>query len=459
MLENDRQPIWLRGGHLIDPAQSWDTRGDVLIADGIVLASGDPHTVATAAQSLADAGRTARRIDLTETQIVAPGFVDLHVHLREPGYEARETIHTGARAAARGGYTTICCMANTNPVLDDRGVLEWVRAIAATADARVLPIAAITKGIEGATLTEMGELADAGAVAFSDDGKPVRSSAMMRLALTYATNINRPITNHCEDADLVGKGVMNEGAVATRLGLRGWPIEGETIMLARDLELARLTGGRYHAAHLSGAASVELVRRAKADGVRVTAEVTPHHLLLSEAWVAGEREGMLASAGRGPRYDTATKVNPPLRTLDDTEALIGALLDGTIDAIATDHAPHSNVEKLCTYDEAAFGISGLETALASLLALVHDDRLPLRRLIAALTIKPAQAYQLSERVGRPIGTLSAGAAGDAVIFDPTREWTVDADAFASQGQNTPLAGSTLRGRVQMTIYDGKIVYE
>ncbi len=454
-----QQPLWLRGGRLIDPAQGWDARGDVLIADGMVRASGSPASVAQVAQALMDEGRQPRIVELTEKLVVAPGFIDLHVHLREPGYELRETILTGAQAAARGGYTTICCMPNTKPVLDDRGMLEWVRIQAATAPARVLPIAAITRGQEGATLTEMAELADAGAVAFSDDGKPVRSAGMMRLALTYASNLDRPVVNHCEDPDLVGKGVMHEGPVATRLGLRGWPAEGETIMLARDLELAALTGGRYHAAHLSAAASVELVRRAKDAGQLVTAEVTPHHLLLSDAWVAGEREGMLAAAGSVARYDTSTKVNPPLRTLSDGDALIAGLLDGTIDVIATDHAPHSEVEKDCPYDEAAFGISGLETALGALLALVHRRGFPLRKLIAALTAQPAEAFRLNERVGVPVGTLRPGAAGDAVVFDPDAEWMVNPAEFASQGQNTPLDGATLRGRVRTTVLAGRVVYE
>lgn len=451
------EALWVRGGRLIDPAQSYDGRGDALIADGIVAASGDPAAVAQAAAGLEAEGRTVRAVDLAPGEVIAPGFIDLHVHLREPGLELRETVRSGAEAAARGGYTTICCMPNTQPVLDNRGVLEWVRAQARDVPARVLPIAAITRGQEGQQLTEMAELAEAGAVAFSDDGKPVASSGMLRLALNYALPLDRPLVNHCEDPSLVGGGVMHEGAVATRLGLRGWPAAGETLMLARDLELAHITGGRYHAAHLSVAGSVELVRRARDAGLRVTAEVTPHHLLLSHAWVAGEREGLLAASGHGPRYDTRTKVNPPLRTAADSEALLTGLLDGTIDAIATDHAPHSDVEKRCCYDEAAFGISGLETALGALLALVHADRLPLTTLIAALTIRPARAFDLAARVGRPIGTLAPGAAGDLVIFDPHATWTVDAARFASRGRNTPLDGITLRGQVRMTVLGGTIV--
>ncbi len=466
------QPLWLRGGRLVDPANEIDLPGDLLLVDGEIRAAGKPGEVAAHARALEESGRVARAIDLPEDHIIAPGFVDLHAHLREPGLELRETVMSGARAAARGGFTTICCMPNTQPVIDDRGVLEWVKALAQSAPVRVLPIAAITRGQEGAALTEMHELAESGAVAFSDDGKPVRNGGIMRLALTYALTTGRPVINHCEDPDLVGKGVMHGGPIATRLGLRGWPAAGETVMLARDLELARQTGGRYHAAHLSVAGSVELVRRAKEQGVRVTAEVTPHHLLLTHAWVAAEREGMLGvsaqpggvsvpSRGVQPsagspsryRYNTAAKVNPPLRTLADTEALIGGLLDGTIDCIATDHAPHSAVEKECCFDEAAFGISGLETALGALMTLVHEYRLPLKRLIHALTVAPARAF------GIDAGTLGEGQRADVVVIDPHARWTVDPSQFASQGRNTPLAGIELRGQVKLTICNGQIVFE
>ncbi len=455
----EKRPLWLRGGHLIDPARGYDAPGDVLIVDGRVRASGDPAQIVAAAAALAAEGRRAEERDLPASHVVAPGFIDLHAHLREPGFELRETIHSGAMAAAHGGFTTICCMPNTNPTLDDRGTLAWVRELAANAPARVLPIAAITRDQAGATLTEMAELAAAGAVAFSDDGQPVRSAQMMRRALAYASDLDRPVINHCEDPDLVGNGVMHEGPIATRLGLRGWPAAGETVMLARDLDLVRISGGRYHAAHLSVAASADLIRRAKDAGLPVTAEVTPHHLLLSHAWVAGEREGLLATPDRGPRYDTATKVNPPLRTARDGEALAAALADGTIDAIATDHAPHSEVEKVCCYDEAAFGISGLETALGALLALAHAGLLDLARIVAALTAGPARVFALSERTGVTLGTLAPGAAGDVVVFDPRERWRVEPESLASQGRNTPLAGIELRGRVRATILGGVSVYE
>ncbi|HEU4783243.1 MAG TPA: dihydroorotase, partial [Ktedonobacterales bacterium] len=302
---------------------------------------------------------------------------------------------------------------------------------------------------------------EAGAVAFSDDGRPVHSSRLMRLALEYAAPLGVPVVEHCQDEDLVGNGVMNEGAVATMLGLRGWPAVGEEVMLARDLALVRLTGARYHAAHLSTAGAVDLIRAAKAEGLPVTAEVTPHHLLLTDSWVAGERTGPLAAAlaaeglsiGSGGRYDTNTKVNPPLRTAADCEALLAGLLDSTIDAIATDHAPHTQVDKDCEYGEAAFGISGLETALASLLTLARAGKLPLETLIAALTSRPARAWRLDA------GTLQMGAAADIVIFDSDEVWTVDPEQFASRGRNTPLAGLPLRGRVRMTLLDGAIVYD
>jgi dihydroorotase len=446
--------LLLRASRFLDPSQGLDGPGAVLIEGERVAAIGPD--AARAAE-----GRDAREIELPAGWVVAPGFVDLHAHLREPGYEGKETIATGARAAARGGFTTICCMPNTNPVLDSAAMLDSVLDRARGVPARVRPIAAITRGEEGRELTEMMELAEAGAVAFSDDGRPVSSGRMMRLAMQYAAPLGLPLVEHCQDEDVVGAGVMHEGAISTLLGLRGWPAAGEEVMLARDLTLVRETGARYHAAHLSTAGSVELIRQAKAEGLPVTAEVMPHHLLLTDEWVAGERGGPLAEALRelglavpaGVRYDTNAKVNPPLRSKEDCAALLAGLLNGIIDAIATDHAPHMAVEKDCEFAEAAFGISGFETALAALLALVHIGKLPLPELIGALTERPARAWKLDA------GTLKPGALADLVVFDPDEEWTVDPARFASKGRNTPLAGLALRGRVRMTLLGGAVVYD
>ena len=454
--------VVLHGARVLDPGAGRDLPvGGVAIHEGRVLAVGTRAELEAALAGHNDVNAAPTWVALPAECVLTPGFVDLHAHLREPGFEAKETIQTGARAAARGGFTTICCMPNTQPALDSAALLALVAERARGAAARVLPIAAISKGEAGKELSEMAELARAGAVAFSDDGRPVQSSRLMRLALTYAAPLGLPVVEHCQDEDLVGAGVMHEGAISTLLGLPGWPAAGEDVMLARDLALVRLTGAKYHAAHVSTAGAVELIRRAKAEGLPVTAEVTPHHLLLTDAWVAGERTGPLADALRemglplppGERYDTNTKVNPPLRTAADCEALLRGLEDGALDAIATDHAPHTWVDKACEYGEAAFGISGFETALAGLMALVHTGRLSLPTLIAALTARPARAWNLAG------GALTPGAPADLTIFDPTEEWTVDPDSFASLGKNTPLAGVTLRGRVRETRLGGQKVYQ
>jgi len=459
--EMRQEQLALVGARIIDPTPNrhLDEPDWLLIRGGRIVAHGtDADALAT---RVAESDMPLRTVELPASWVLTPGFVDLHAHLREPGFEGKETIASGARAAARGGFTTICCMPNTNPVIDSRATLDYVLSRAKDAPAHVRPIAAISKGEDGRELSEMAELAEAGAVAFSDDGRPIHSSRLMRLALEYAAPLGVPVVEHCQDEDLVGGGVMNEGAVATMLGLPGWPAAGEEVMLARDLALVRLIGARYHAAHLSTAGSVDLIRAAKAEGLPVTAEVTPHHLLLTDSWVAGERTGPLAAAlaaegitlKPGIRYDTNTKVNPPLRIAADCEALLAGLLDGTIDAIATDHAPHTQVDKDCEYGEAAFGISGLETALASLLTLTRAGKLPLATLVAALTSRPARAW------GLEAGTFQPGAAADIVIFDPDEAWTVNPEQFASRGRNTPLAGVPLRGRVRMTLLDGVVVYD
>jgi len=425
---NEPIPLLLHASHVIDPSQDLNGPADILLADGHIVAIGTPALVRPALATLEAQGYAVIRREIPTGQIVTPGFIDLHVHLREPGFEDKETIATGATAAARGGFTTICCMPNTRPVLDSRAAIEFVTRAARNTRARVLPIAAITRDERGEELSEMGELAEAGAIAFSDDGRPVGNSHLMRAALEYASMLDRPLIQHCEDEALAAGGVMNEGVVATQLGLKGIPVEAEEVMLERDIALTRLTSGRYHAAHVSSAGSVELLRRAKARGLRVSAEVTPHHLLLTEDWVAGRRTGLLGNDTPGIPYDTRTKVNPPLRTAADAAALLQGLREGTIEAIATDHAPHASTDKDCEYDQAAFGISGLETALGSLLALVHAGQLSLSTLIAALTIGPARIF------GLPYGTLAPGAAADITIFAPDEPWVVEPEHFASKGK-------------------------
>jgi dihydroorotase len=368
--------------------------------------------------------------------VAVPGFVDLHCHLRQPGFEHKESIASGTRAAAAGGFTTVCCMPNTEPAIDTVGTLRYVLDVAEReASVRVLPIAAVTRRRAGLELTDMAELSEAGAVAFSDDGSPVASSAMMRHALEYASSFDRVIVDHCEDLDLTKGAAMHEGSVSERLGLPGWPGAAEEIMVARDVALAEATGGRLHIAHLSSAGSVGIVREAKRRGVRVTAEVTPHHLTLTDDWVE-----------RGA-YDANCKVNPPLRAERDVNALVEGLLDGTIDAIATDHAPHAVADKACEFEQAAFGISNIETAFASIMSLVHAGRLPFDLVVEKLTSGPCSVFGL------------ALPAEDWVLVDPDVEWTVDVASFRSRGRNTPLGGVTLRGRVMVTICRERVVYD
>ncbi|MGE5653400.1 MAG: dihydroorotase [Bacillota bacterium] len=420
--------LLLKGARVIDPSQQLDQAMDILIVEGKIAAVG---------VDLVE--ESAEIIDLSG-RVVTPGLIDMHVHLREPGQEYKEDIASGSRAAVRGGFTAIACMPNTNPVIDNRSQVEFIFARAREAGmARVYPIAALTKGQLGQELTEMGELKSCGVVALSDDGKNVSNAEVMRNAMEYASMFNLPVISHCEESSLAEGRVMHLGAVSTRLGLRGIPAAAEEVIVARDILLAELTGARLHLAHLSSAGSVRLLRDAKARGVKVTAEVTPHHLAVTDEQVATSC------------YDTNTKVNPPLRTEADRQALIAALCDGTIDAIATDHAPHHRDDKLVEYDLAAFGISGLETAVPLLLdRLVRTGDVPLATLIARLTCGPAKILGLSSGI-------QLGAPADLTVLDLGVTKTVNPDVFASKGRNTPFAGWELTGWPTMTIVDGVVV--
>ncbi len=424
--------LLIKNGRLIDPAQGIDGRFDIAIADGKIAWVGNGAPPQGDYETIDAAGK-----------IVAPGFIDLHTHLRQPGFENKETIATGTRAAARGGFTTVCAMPNTSPAVDNRTVVDYVKCVASNeAMVRVLPIGCVSKGRKGESLADMGELAEAGVIGFSDDGSSVPTAQLLKQAMEYATALGLPIIEHCEDASLAEGGQINEGIIATRLGLAGIPNAAEETIVARDIALAKLTGARLHLCHISTKGSVDLIRNAKSDGVKVTAEVTPHHLTLTE-------DGCLG-------YDTNAKVNPPLRTQSDIDALVEGLLDGTIDAIATDHAPHTNNDKCCEFAMAPFGISGLETALGSLMKLVHNQKVPLALIIEKLTAAPVRI--IGEKHGVS-GSLKVGSPADVVIFDPDAEWTVDTSKFASKGKNTPLAGEKLKGKVMMTVLRGNIVYQ
>jgi dihydroorotase len=438
----------IRGGRAIDPASGRDGIADVLVDGGRIAAVG---------VRLERGG--AREID-ARGLVVAPGFVDIHAHLRDPGLEYKEDIASGTRAAARGGFTTVCAMPNTEPAMDTRSVVEYVlREAAARAAVRVLPIGAVTRGRAGEVLAELGDLAAAGCVAFSDDGEPVHDATIMRRALEYAGGLGLPVIDHCEDPSLSAGGVMHEGWVSTRLGLRGVPAAAEETAVARDIALAEATGAHVHIAHVSTRGAIDVIRVAKARGVRVTAEVTPHHLALTDEVVAFGARG--DAGGRGDdelRYETDAKVNPPLRSQQDVDACVRALADGTLDCVATDHAPHAVVEKLCEFDDAAFGISGLETAFGLCMRPVHDGQISLATLIERLTVGAARALGL-QRHAPGVGTLAVGAPADVVLLDPDANWTVEPERFASKGKNTPLAGVTLRGAVVTTVAGGVVVHE
>lgn len=424
--------ILIQSGHVIDPGHI-NGPADVLIENGKVIEVREGLRLDQEAQ------RQCTVID-AKGNIVCPGFIDLHVHFREPGLEYKETIASGSAAAVAGGFTTVCCMPNTCPVNDSQSVTEFILRQAAVAQkANVLPIGAITKGSEGKELAEIGELYDAGCVAISDDGRPVMNSLLMRRAMEYAKAFQIPVIDHCEDLHLSEGGSMNEGVVSTELGIPGISEAAEDVMVGRNLSLAELTGAKLHLAHISTKGSVRLIREAKKRGIPVTAEACPHHFSLTEEAVRS--------------FNTLAKMNPPLRMDEDVQAVKEGLKDGTIDVIATDHAPHAVQEKQLQFDEAPFGIVGLETALPLTLGLVEENVLPLETAISKLTSGPAMAFGLSK------GSLYPGATADVVIFNPHRTWVVDPSTFFSKGRNTPFSGWTMRGKVLMTLVGGTIVYK
>lgn len=433
----------LRGGRLVDPSCGLDLVGDLVLHDGTVSALGQSLPVPDGALVIDAAGL-----------VISPAFVDVHAHLRDPGFPEKETLETGAAAAAAGGFATICCMPNTEPPLDTP---ERVRALVERArelPVRIFPIGAISRGRRGEELADLAGMAEAGAIGFSDDGDSTRSAAVMRRALELSRVLGRPIMVHCEDWTLAAGGAVHEGPVAQRLGLSGIPAVAEEIILARDLELARLTGGWLHVLHLTTARGLAMVRRAKREGVHVTVEVTPHHLLLTDEWVAGIRRfaGEDEFLPPGPCPDANAKVNPPLRPEADVLALRTGLRDGTIDVIATDHAPHHERDKSTDLHRAAFGMIGLELALPLLLRLVRSGWLTMGELVDFLSCRPAGLF------GLPGGTLRPGSPADVTVFDPEAPWQVTRATLRSRSANTPLLELTLHGRVCLTIVGGKVVY-
>ena len=419
--------LLLKGGHVIDPSTDQDGIADVLLQNGVVE---------SVARSIAGPD-DAEVIDVAGL-IVCPGLIDVHVHLREPGGEHKETIATGARAALAGGFTAVCAMPNTDPAIDDPAAVGYVRAQGMRAGfARVYPVGAVSLGLKGERLTLIGEMVEAGAVAITDDGHPVADAGLMRLALEYTRTFGIPVAQHCEEKGLSRGGSMNEGVVSTRLGLGGIPNAAEDVMIARDLMLAELTGGRLHIQHVSTRRGVELIRDAKARGVNVTAEATPHHFTLTDDACDG--------------YRTEAKVNPPLRRPEDRAAVIAGVADGTLDVIATDHAPHHYDEKEQAFEDAPFGLVGLETALGlTITELVEKQVITLSQMVERMSCAPARAMSL------PGGTLDKRAVADITVFDPAREWTVDRTRLLSKSRNTPFDGRTLRGAPELTIVAGEV---
>lgn len=427
--------------------------GDIVLQGGRVF---DPHSMRApqngsagiAADIRIRAGRIVEigpglrgdfEIDVSDL-LVVPGLIDLHVHLREPGQEYKEDLQSGTLAAAAGGFTTVCCMPNTKPVNDQRSITELiVRRARQVGHARVHPIGAITQGLQGTALADIGDMHEGGIVAISDDGRPVMNAGLLRRAMEYARTFDIPLVQHAEDLDLAEGGAMNEGAVSTRIGVRGQPVCAESAMVARDLEVVAWTGARYHVAHASAARTVGLVRQAKKQGLPVTCEVTPHHLALTDEACC--------------HYDTNTKVMPPLRTTADTEALLEGLVDGTVDCIATDHAPHSLVEKEVEFECAAPGMLGLETAIPIIFDFVRMGVLPEWRAVQALTAAPARVFGLAG------GSLAAGALADITVIDPERPFVLGVDSIQSKSKNSPFLGQRLAGRAVLTLLEGRITYD
>jgi dihydroorotase len=422
--------LLIKGGLVVDPSTHLEDPLDLLVERGKIAALEPPGSIP----------EEGRRVIAATGLVVAPGLIDMHVHLREPGEEYKETICTGTRAAVQGGFTAVACMPNTKPVNDTAAVTRLILDQAKVAgNARVYPVGAVSLGSKGEALSEYGDLKAAGVVALSDDGHPVSNSMLMRRALEYAKTFDLPIISHCEDLQLSADGAMHEGKVSLQLGLKGVPGAAEEVMVYRDLTLAALTGARLHIAHVSTAGSVAIIRLAKAMGLAVSAETAPHYFSLTDAAVLG--------------YNTHAKVNPPLRTEMDVRSIKEALRDGTLDAVASDHAPHSSLEKELEFNAAAFGLIGLETSLGLTLKLVHDGTLNLIQAIERLSTGPARV------LGVAGGTLEVGVPADITIIDLNRDWTVDAGTFASKSRNCPFDGWTLKGKAVMTIVGGKVVWE
>lgn len=421
---------YIINGRVIDPAKKIDAKLNVYVNNGRIVDVTTAKKIPSGAQVI-DA----------KNCIVAPGFIDMHVHLRDPGFEYKEDIESGTRAAAAGGFTMVCCMPNTSPINDTAAVTEYILDRARSVGAvGVRPIGAISRGQKGEILADIGDMAKAGVVAISDDGHPVTNAGLMRRALEYARAFDLLVISHCEEPSLARNGVMHEGALSTELGLKGIPSISEELMVSREIMLSHLTGARVHIAHVSSAGSVSLIRAAKAQKIQVTAEVTPNHLSLTDVSVSD--------------YNPNTKVNPPLRSEDDRRELIKALADGTIDIIATDHAPHNIVDKEAGFQDAAFGILGLETALPLALKLVHDRKLSMKRLIEAVSTAPARILKLTTKA-----SLSCGADADITLFDPDHAWTIQASKFFSKSRNTPFDGLRVRGIVKWTLVGGKVVFK